>query len=279
MLNTKILNIITFFYLGSTIFYLLYLVSRSEIIGRLASIVTKLAFGAQTIALIWRWVYSYKIGAGHAPMTNLYESMVFFAWCIVFIYLIFESQYKNKVIGVFIMPFAFFSMAYSLFLHSDIEPLMPALQSNWLLSHVTTCFFAYAAFAVSCGTSVMYLIILKKAGKKKKIEEGILSYFPDKKLLEEIIYKSILLGFPLLAMGIITGAIWANNAWGSYWSWDPKETWSLITWLIYAAFLHARITQGWRGKRTAILSIIGFSAVIFTYLGVNLILSGLHSYA
>lgn len=278
MWNTEILNIITFCYLFSAILYLLFLVSKKEIIGKFATIITGLSFVSQTITLIWRWIYSHMIGAGHAPMTNLYESMVFFAWSIVLIYLIFEFQYKNRIIGAFVVPFAFLSMAYSLFLHSGIEPLIPALQSNWLISHVTTCFLAYAAFTVSCGTSIMYLIITKGTGGEKKKNNGLLSYFPEKMILEEIIYKSILAGFPLLTMGIMTGAIWANYAWGTYWSWDPKETWSLITWFIYAAFLHARITQGWRGKKTAVLSIIGFVAVIFTYLGVNLILSGLHSY-
>ncbi|MCX8012217.1 MAG: c-type cytochrome biogenesis protein CcsB, partial [Desulfobacterota bacterium] len=154
---------------------------------------------------------------------------------------------------------------------NEIQPLVPALQSNWLTYHVITCFLGYAAFAVSFGVSIMFLI---KANSKGGI--GIL---PDQAVLDEINYKAISFGFPMLTLGIITGAVWANYAWGSYWSWDPKETWSLITWLFYAAFLHARYTRGWGGRKTAILSIIGFLAVIFTYFGVNLLLSGLHSYA
>jgi cytochrome c-type biogenesis protein CcsB len=164
-------------------------------------------------------------------------------------------------------------------LNSGIEPLVPALQSNWLLYHVITCFLGYAAFAVACGISIMYLI--KASGESESSTSqagGILSMFPSIRILDDLNYKSIMIGFPLLTLGIVTGAAWANYAWGTYWSWDPKETWSLIVWFIYAAFLHARITRGWVGKRAAWLSIIGFSATIFCYLGVNLFLSGLHSY-
>jgi cytochrome c-type biogenesis protein CcsB len=156
----------------------------------------------------------------------------------------------------------------------EIEPLIPALQSNWLTYHVLTCFLGYAAFAVSFGASIAYLIKDRKANMSSEN-----SLLPQITVLDEVIYKGVGVGFLLLGIGIITGAVWANYAWGSYWSWDPKETWSLITWLIYATFLHARLTRGWRGKKTAILSIIGFCGVIFTFLGVNYLLSGLHSYA
>jgi cytochrome c-type biogenesis protein CcsB len=132
----------------------------------------------------------------------------------------------------------------------------------------------YASFAVSFGISILYIIRDKKEDQK----EGVLKWLPATPVLDEINYKSIVIGFPMLTLGIITGAAWANYAWGSYWSWDPKETWSLITWFIYAAFLHARFTRDWKGKRTAILSIVGFIFVLFTYFGVNYLISGLHSY-
>ena len=157
---------------------------------------------------------------------------------------------------------------------ATIKPLMPALQSNWLAFHVITCFFGYAAFAVSFGISLLFLI----QHRWERISGGI-GLLPNTKKLDEINYRAIVIGFPMLTVGIITGAAWANYAWGNYWSWDPKETWSLITWLIYAAFLHARVTRDWRGRRMAILSLIGFMAVLFTYFGVSYILSGLHSYA
>ena len=122
----------------------------------------------------------------------------------------------------------------------------------------------------------MYLIKARK--EEAKDDGGVVGLFPNSKALDDLVYKSIIWGFPFLTAGIITGAAWANYAWGTYWSWDPKETWSLIVWLVYAAFLHARITRGWHGKRAAILSIVGFLATIMCYLGVNLVLSGLHSY-
>jgi cytochrome c-type biogenesis protein CcsB len=155
-------------------------------------------------------------------------------------------------------------------LSPDIRPLMPALQSDWLFYHVVTSFLGYAAFAISFSVSLLYLY-LQKRGKTIKL-------LPDYKTLEEINYKAIIVGFLLFTLGIVTGAVWANYAWGTYWSWDPKETWSLITWFVYAAFLHARFTRGWVGKRAAWLSILGFLSTIFCYLGVNLLLSGLHSY-
>jgi cytochrome c-type biogenesis protein CcsB len=159
----------------------------------------------------------------------------------------------------------------------EIEPLIPALQSNWLTYHVLTCFLSYAAFAVSFGASIAFLL-KKRKGEIREEETGETGILPAATLLDEVIYKANAVGFLLLGIGIITGAVWANYAWGSYWSWDPKETWSLITWFIYAIFLHARLTRGWRGTRTAVLSIIGFCGVIFTFLGVNYVLSGLHSY-
>jgi cytochrome c-type biogenesis protein CcsB len=163
-------------------------------------------------------------------------------------------------------------------LHSGIEPLVPALQSNWLLYHVITCFLGYAAFAVACGISMMYLIRDGHDRTDSANVNGVVATFPTSRILDDLNYRAIMVGFPLLTLGIVTGAAWANYAWGTYWSWDPKETWSLIVWFVYAAFLHARITRGWVGRRAAWLSIIGFAATIFCYLGVNLFLSGLHSY-
>jgi cytochrome c-type biogenesis protein CcsB len=208
----------------------------------------------------------------------MYESLIFFSWTIVLIYLILEFKYQQKIIGVFITPFAFLAIALTSIvpgIDAKITPLMPALQSNWLAIHVTTCFFGYASFAVSFGVSILYLIRDREDPSKERGSK----WLPSTPVLDEINYKSIVIGFPMLSLGIITGAAWANYAWGSYWSWDPKETWSLITWFVYAAFLHARFTKDWRGRKAAILSIVGFVAVLFTYFGVNYIISGLHSYA
>jgi len=213
---------------------------------------------------------------------------------------------------------------------SAIQPLIPALKSNWLIAHVITCFIGYAAFALAFGVSAMYL--MKKGRDDEPItwtkivnplvlfvfaalfsrvlfisnwlvatliaipiclgfyaivflvrnltaesKAKLLDRFPDTRILDELGYQLILLGFLFLSIGIITGAVWANSAWGRYWGWDPKETWSLITWFVYATLLHARLMRGWHGKRIAFLSMIGFAAVLFTYFGVNL-LPGLHSY-
>ncbi len=161
---------------------------------------------------------------------------------------------------------------------SKIQPLVPALKSNWLIAHVVACFLGYSAFAVAFGLSALYLARRKQTVNAGE-QGGVPALLPSANQLEWFNYQMVLFGFLWLSVGIITGAVWANSAWGTYWSWDPKETWSLITWLIYAAVLHARNLKGWKGEKVAWLSIIGFGCVLFTYFGVNFLLSGLHSYA
>ncbi len=265
-------------YFFSFLGYLLWAASRKKNMGIFSTSLLVLGWLIHTIGLVIRWLETHETGYGYVPLSNMYESLVFFSWTIVLIYLILEFKYQQKIIAVFVTPLAFLAIAIISIIPSinpTITPLMPALQSNWLTIHVTTCFFGYAAFAVSFGISILFLIQDQKGGSTK----GRINWLPSLSILDEINYKSIVIGFPMLSLGIITGAAWANYAWGSYWSWDPKETWSLITWFIYAAFLHARITRDWRGRKAAILSIIGFVAVLFTYFGVNYLLSGLHSYA
>jgi cytochrome c-type biogenesis protein CcsB len=273
-------NATTFIYMASTVLFFAFLATRNKGIGTGATFAAYGGFLVQTVAILLRWKESYDIGHGHAPLSNLYESVTFFAWTIVLIYGVLDMKYRYRIIGAFVMPFALLGMAWAqLGLHKDIEPLVPALQSNWLLYHVITCFLGYAAFAVACGISIMYLIKIRQEETEGDSAAGsIVGSFPASRVLDDLNYKAIMIGFPLLTLGIITGAAWANYAWGTYWSWDPKETWSLIVWFVYAAFLHARITRGWVGRRAAWLSIIGFAATIFCYLGVNLLLSGLHSY-
>lgn len=280
MTSSLLFNITTILFLLSTILFFAFLATKNSGIGLGASLAAYIGWGVQTIGIILRWRESYAMGHGHAPLSNLYESVTFFAWTIVLMYGIIEIKYRYRVIGAFVLPFALLGMAWAqLGLNSGIEPLVPALQSNWLLYHVITCFLGYAAFAVACGISIMYLIKEKAEGDASSVQAGsVISTFPSIRILDDLNYKAIMIGFPLLTLGIVTGAAWANYAWGTYWSWDPKETWSLIVWFIYAAFLHARITRGWVGKRAALLSVIGFAATIFCYLGVNLFLSGLHSY-
>ncbi|MHB9096454.1 MAG: c-type cytochrome biogenesis protein CcsB [Syntrophales bacterium] len=278
MTSSLLFGISIFVYFFSMVLYVSYLAFRSETLGKVATGVLWAGVGVETAAIFLRWYESYQMGIGRAPLTNLYESLVFFALTVAIVYLLMERKFGIKTAGAFVTPFPFIIMAYASLNSSEIQPLVPALQSNWLISHVVTCFVGYAAFAVSFGVSFLYLFKVKAESGASKKGTASLDFLPSAELLDEVGYKTIAIGFPLLTIGIITGAFWANVAWGTYWSWDPKETWSLIVWLIYAAYLHARITKGWRGKKAALLSIVGFSATIFCYLGVNLVLSGLHSY-
>ena len=279
MMNTVILSWVTFIYLAAFVCYLIRIMRGTEFWGRLATITASVGLTAQTVALILRWVESYQMGIGHAPLSNFYESLIFFSWTIMLLYLVFEWRIKNKSLGTFVVPVAFIAMAFASLspnIKNRIQPLIPALQSNWLTSHVMTCFMGYAAFAIAFGLGCMYLVkSLDRGGANPS--GSFLRFLPEEDTLDELIYQSVALGFVFLSLGIITGSVWAHYAWGSYWSWDPKETWSLITWLVYAVLLHARLVRGWRGKRIALLSIIGFACVLFTYLGVNY-LPGLHSY-
>jgi len=271
-------NVSMAIYLICFLSYLILATSRNKILGTLSTSLLIIGLIIHSVGLVLRWLETHQTGFGYVPLSNMYESLIFFSWTIVLIYLILEFKYRQKIIGVFITPFAFLAIALTSIvpgINAKITPLMPALQSNWLTIHVTTCFFGYAAFAVSFGVSILYLIRDRKSSQN----EGSSKWLPSTAVLDEINYKSIVIGFPMLTLGIVTGAAWANYAWGSYWSWDPKETWSLITWFVYAAFLHARFTKDWRGRKAAILSIVGFAAVLFTYFGVNYIISGLHSYA
>ncbi|MEN8140016.1 MAG: c-type cytochrome biogenesis protein CcsB [Thermodesulfobacteriota bacterium] len=269
--SSQLLGISIFGYLLASAIYIAALLFRWDKAAISGTIVTSLTLILQTVALGLRWQESYQIGAGHAPLTNMFESLVFFSWSIAALYLLMEWKFKNRTIGAFAMPFAAFAMAYANYggFNQQINPLVPALQSNWLIAHVVTCFIGYAAFAVACGLGIMYL--LRKPEKEK-------SRLPAPQTIDDMNHKTMIFGFLWLTAGIITGAIWANSAWGTYWSWDPKETWSLITWFFYAAILHARLTRGWQGKTIAWLAIVGFLCVAFTYYGVNYLLSGLHSY-
>jgi cytochrome c-type biogenesis protein CcsB len=295
MINTVILSWTTFIYLAAFAFYLVRMVSGRERWGRLGTATAQIGFLAHTAALILRWIASYQMGIGRVPLSNLYESLIFFAWTIMALYLIVEWRTKNRSLGTFVVPIAFLCMAFASLspnISSRIQPLIPALQSNWLASHVITCFLGYAAFTVAFATGLMALLTgmdrdkLTSDGSVRREKNGdppptnfqrFIRRIPEPGILNELIYQSTVLGFVFLTIGILTGSIWAHYAWGSYWSWDPKETWSLITWLVYAVMLHARHVRGWRGKRIAVMAIIGFICVLITYLGVNY-LPGLHSY-
>jgi len=273
--SIELLSVISLIYLASWLAYVICSTTRSLWAGRIASLLMLAGWVGNGAGFFLRWIESHEMGHGRIPLTNQYESMVLFAWATASVYLLMELRYRNRVIGAFVAFIPFLSLGLgSLLFDTTIRPLVPALQSNWLTAHVITCFLGYAAFAASFGVSLLYIV------RQRLDPEGRLAKaLPSEGLLDHLNYRAIATGFPFLSLGIITGAIWADVAWGTYWSWDPKETWSLITWLIYAAFLHARLSRGWRGKRAAVLSVIGFAATLFTYFGVNFLLSGLHSYA
>lgn len=278
--SSLLLSITTFTFLACSVLYMAGGVFRQKQLFFVGSMVASGSLILQTAGILLRWKESYDLGYGHAPLSNLYESLVFAAWAIVLIYLVLEYRTKQRSLGIFPCLIAFLAMAYASFstnVDAKIQPLLPALKSNWLIAHVVTCFIGYAAFAVAAGLSLFYLARGKAMGSSTT---GAASGFvPEPRQLDELNHQMVLFGFLWLSVGIITGSVWANSAWGTYWSWDPKETWSLITWLVYAAVLHARTMQGWRGNRVAWMSLLGFACVIFTYFGVNFLLKGLHSYA
>jgi len=278
MTSSAIISYLTFVYFLAFVFYLVMMVMGRRLPGTLATYTLLGSFAAQTAAIILRWQESYALGMGRAPFSNLYESLIFFAWTLVLLYLIVEWRTKNKSAGAFVTPLIFLALAYASFspnISCKIMPLIPALKSNWLITHVITCFLGYAAFALSFGFSLMYLF---KGNDSANNTASFLRLIPARGILDELNYQMVVIGFLMLTLGIITGSVWAHSAWGSYWSWDPKETWSLITWLVYAAVIHSRLVRGWKGRKIIILCIVGFACVLFTYFGVNY-LAGLHSYA
>jgi cytochrome c-type biogenesis protein CcsB len=271
-MNIQFFKFAAFLYLLGTLAYLAYIIFLKEALSKIALSVVSIGFFSHTLALITRYAE-----AGYTPVTNLHESLSFFAWMIVGVLLITHFKYKVKVLGSFLTPIALILMLFAFALPKEILPLAPVLKSFWHPFHVISAFLGNAIFALAFCSGVMYLIQENQL-KSKRIGR-ITKRLPPLKVLDDLNYQSLKFGFPLLTFGIITGAVWANYAWGRYWSWDPKETWSLITWLLYAALLHQRLTVGWRGRKAAIMAIVGFLAVLFTFLGVNLLLSGLHAYS
>jgi cytochrome c-type biogenesis protein CcsB len=239
-----------------------------ESLGRLGSLATWAAAAFLAVSLFARWR-----AVGHAPWSNMWEFTIAFAGGVMLFYIVFERWYGQRTLGAFIQPVVLALMAVAAaFFPSDVQPLVPALQNQDLLAiHVAAMIVSYSALSVSFGTGVMYLV---QGGDRNRF-----SRLPKARLLDEIGYRSVMVGFPLLALGIALGAYWANSAWGRYWGWDPKETASLVTWLIYAGYLHTRGLRAWTGTRAAVILVLGFIGVIFTYFVVNLWVSGLHSYA
>ncbi len=214
------------------------------------------------------------IEGGHIPVTDMHEAASFFSWCVLVLFFYHEIRYKMGILSSFVMPIIFVLMISSAFFSREITALDPVLNSRWFEIHVILAFMGDAAFAMAFGIGTMYL--LQERYVKSRHLGDLFRKLPSLQSLDEINFKLILLGFSLLTLAIISGIIWAHSAWGSYWRWDPKEVWSLITWIIYALVLHLRVTVGWRGKKAAMLSIFGFAIVIFAFFGIGLLQKGRH---
>ena len=268
-------------------------------IGRMSTIIANVVL---FFILCSRWIV-----AGYFPLSNLYESLLFLTWILLTAYLYIETKTNSRLIGAIVVPVTLLISGFAnLTLSPEMQkssPLVPALQSNWLMLHVSMMLLSYGTLIMGSLLCILFLVIsgYKDIDLKSKEQKAMpfynvmleyyetnviapsseVSEFGKIKLLQSLdnwSYRIIGLGFPFLTIGIISGGVWANEAWGSYWSWDPKETWALITWLVFATYLHARITKGWEGKKTAILGGLGFFVIWVCYLGVNFLGKGLHSY-
>ena len=270
-------------YVLATFTYFVALFGRSAFIGKTATALTWSATGIGLTGLLVRWRESYLLGAdiGHIPVSNLYEVFILFALITALLYLFYEDRYRTRAMGGFVLLVISGAVAFLLWYTFDrqahhIQPLIPALQSYWMKIHVPANFIGYGAFALAAMLGVAFLL---RSGAEAHRPDGLMAQvLPPLELLDDVMYKAIALGFAAFTIATILGALWAAEAWGGYWSWDPKETWALIVWLNYAAWLHLRLTKGWRGAPMAWWAIIGLFVTLFAFLGVNMFLSGLHSY-
>lgn len=267
-------------YFVTMLLYFLYVAIKKPLLSKLAVRVQIAALVVHTAAIVLRGV-----DMGRLPMANQYEFATAFAWALALVSLIFILKFNFPVLGAFASPVTLLLAVYAGLMKlselrtvavngaDSIRNLMPALRSSWLGIHVSTVIVAYGAFGVSFVLSILFLV-----RDKMKADGFWDSHIPQREKLDTISYRCISLGMMFLTVTIFIGGIWAENAWGSYWTWDPKETWALVTWLIYLVYLHLRIRKGWNGRTAAIFGVVGFVCVLFTYIGVNTLLPGLHSY-
>ena len=260
----------------STLFYWIGLVARSEFGSSVGSLLCWAGVVLGLTGMLVRWYESYLIGAdvGHIPVSNLYEVFILFSLITAMFYLYYEQHYATRQLGAFVMlvisAAVVFLMWYTVTRDAaDIQPLVPALQSWWMKIHVPANFIGYGTFALSAMVAAAYL--LKSSGY-------LVDRLPPLEVLDDLMYKAISVGFAFFTVATILGALWAAEAWGGYWSWDPKETWALIVWLNYAAWLHMRLMTGLRGRVASWWALVGLLVTTFAFLGVNMFLSGLHSY-
>lgn len=262
MTESSLFTVAFAFYVGALAVYFAALFARREGWGRGGLALAVVGLAVHTAALVLR-----TFASGHAPFTNMYESLSFLSWAVVVALIVFGRKPGQPRLAPYLMLIvvALVALASSPLMPKDATPLIPALQSYWLWLHVSVTLVGEAFFAVAFVAGVLYLA----ADAEEKRER-----------LDALAYRAVAVGFPLFTLGgLVFGMVWAYRAWGRYWAWDPKEVWSLITWFVFALYLHTRIVMGWKGRRSAWIAIAGFLAALFTYFGVNYLLAGLHSYA
>jgi cytochrome c-type biogenesis protein CcsB len=252
--------------------YLVFFLNQNKQVRKIARMILLVSGVLQTLYIGSRYLL-----VGHTPITSQHEAVFFFAWATTWAYLSFRWRYSVKNFGTLVSILIFSLLVIASISSRDVTPLVPALQSWWLPVHAGVSLIAYGFLSLAFCGGIMYL--LQERELKSKRFGYFFSRFPSLDALDQLINHCLTAGFVFLTLGIVTGSIWARQAWGTYWQWDPKETWSLITWFIYLVQIHQRMTVGWRGKRGAIMAILGFVAVLFTLWGVTYLLGGVHSYA
>jgi len=263
--------------------YFIGLFKKSDYANKVATsmVWSAAVFGLVGMMVRWRESYIINVDYGHIPVSSLYEVFILFVVMTALIYLYYEQKYKTKNLGGFVMLVISAAVGFILWYTFDkqahvIQPLVPALKSWWMKIHVPANFVGYGTFSIAAMVGLAYLITSKVAAKNP--DSAFVKRMPSLELMDDLMYKSIALGFAFFTIATVLGAMWAAEAWGGYWSWDPKETWALIVWLNYAAWLHIRMSKGWRGTPMAWWALIGLLVTTFAFLGVNMFLSGLHSY-
>ncbi len=256
-------------YLLSAAGYGAYLFLQRDALQKYGYRLLILGFGAHTAAIAVSFAR-----AGHMPVANLHQSLSFAGWAVAGVFLLITFRYRLKVLGAYAAPFAALIMAAASQVPDTPAQAPQALKSFWVVAHISVVFIGDAAFALACGLGVLYL--LQEGAIKRKRRRFFFKRLPSLEMLDSVGYACMVIGFTMLTLGLITGFVYAKILWGRFWSWDPKEVWAAITWLFYAVLLHERLTVGWRGRRSAIMAIIGFAVLVFTFLGVNLLLEGHH---
>ena len=270
MLPVETIILITiFFYMMSTAGYIAYLFIQKNLLQRAAFYLLMTSFLCHSASIGYAFVKS-----GYFPIHNLHETLSIVGWTITGVFLIFQYKYHLKILGVYAAPLATLIMLVASYLPNEPVQAKAIFNSFWLMIHVIAIFIGEASFALACGVGFLYL--LQEHAIKSKQRGFFFKRLPSLELLDTTGYAFIIAGFTMLTLGLISGFVYAKSVWGRFWSWDPKEVWSGITWLLYAALLHQRLTTGWRGRKAAIMAIIGFAVILFTFFGVNFLLKGHH---